>query len=451
MELMKQRDYRNSFIDGMFANVFGTLTGGVFLTGFALYLGMNEFLIGLLIAIPFLVTVFQFPASYYIRKNGKTKRIAFVAVMIGRTMWVLIVIAAFIPGLGASGRCLLVLVLIFLSHAFSSISYVAWLSWTSDLVPDEIRGRFFGTRNMLCSAAGITAVLVFGNLVDYGKEHLDKFSLAIGISFLFAVVFGVLSAYFLNRVREADASSPAGTPSLKEIALPFRELNFRRFLIFNFIWNFSVYFASPFFTLYFLRDLQFSYAFVAVLSATGTVASLLGMQFWGWISDRVKNRAVIRLGGWFVVFLPALWTTVRPGDILVPILLQLVSGGFWAGVNLCVHNMLLRISPRESKVWYLSACNIAVGLGAAAAPIAAGCILSVLDGRTVSVVSGEILPIHLVFYGSTLMRLVSLQYFRYIHEPQETSVRGIFALFRRGWIRGLSPVGIILSRFVNRA
>ena len=31
----------------MLANMFGTLTGGVFLTGFTLNLGMNEFMIGL--------------------------------------------------------------------------------------------------------------------------------------------------------------------------------------------------------------------------------------------------------------------------------------------------------------------------------------------------------------------------------------------------------------------
>jgi hypothetical protein len=43
---------KNSFGDGIFATVFATLTSGVFLTGFAIYLGMDEFAIGLLAAIP---------------------------------------------------------------------------------------------------------------------------------------------------------------------------------------------------------------------------------------------------------------------------------------------------------------------------------------------------------------------------------------------------------------
>jgi len=64
MEQYSKTDLRNSFYDGMFANIFATLTGGVFLTGFALYLGMNEFMIGVVASMPFIGTVFQVPASY---------------------------------------------------------------------------------------------------------------------------------------------------------------------------------------------------------------------------------------------------------------------------------------------------------------------------------------------------------------------------------------------------
>lgn len=63
MEQYSKTDLRNSFYDGMFANIFATLTGGLFLTGFALYLGMNEFMIGVVASMPFIVTVFHVPAA----------------------------------------------------------------------------------------------------------------------------------------------------------------------------------------------------------------------------------------------------------------------------------------------------------------------------------------------------------------------------------------------------
>ena len=65
-------DFRNSYYDGMLANVFATLTGGAFLTGFALHVGMNELLIGIIGAMPFIVTVLE-PMRLingYIRSRG---------------------------------------------------------------------------------------------------------------------------------------------------------------------------------------------------------------------------------------------------------------------------------------------------------------------------------------------------------------------------------------------
>ena len=53
MDAQLKTDLKNSMYDGAFANAFAALTGGVFLTGFAIYLGMNEFWIGLLAAMPF--------------------------------------------------------------------------------------------------------------------------------------------------------------------------------------------------------------------------------------------------------------------------------------------------------------------------------------------------------------------------------------------------------------
>jgi len=63
MGLQLTDDLKNSIYDGMFANAFANLTGRVFLTGFALYLGMNEFMIGVVASMPFIVTVFQIPAA----------------------------------------------------------------------------------------------------------------------------------------------------------------------------------------------------------------------------------------------------------------------------------------------------------------------------------------------------------------------------------------------------
>ena len=438
MEFYSKNDIKNSIYDGLFANIFATLTGGVFLTGFALYLGMSDAMIGMLGSIPFLVTAFQLPASYFLGKNGGRKIVTCWGAAMGRFTWVPILIVAAIPYFSSQTKSLFIIGLFFISHSCISVSYVSWLSWISDLIPDNIRGRFFGARNMICGIAGMLTMIIFGNVLDYLKHRSSMgLPLGFGVTFTAAVIFGLLGLRFLGRISEPRVSRYAGAGSFREfLYLPFREKNFKNFLMFSFIWSFSVYFASPFFTLYFLRYLKFSYGFIAVLGTVAACADLIGMQVWGRISDKVKNKAIIRLASWVAVLLPLAWVTVRPGTHVVPILLNLVGGGFWAGINLSMNNLLLGISPRENKEIFLSSYNILAGLGAALGPILSGLVLKYMADADFQLLGREMLPLQVVFLTSTLLRLFSLGLFRKVYEPEEATVGQLVRVLRS--VRGLN-------------
>jgi len=437
MKLLAVPDFRNSFYDGIFAHVFATLTGGVFLTGFALHLGMSDFMIGILAALPFVVTIFQLPTSRLIQKNGTRKKVAYVSSWVARGLWVPVLGFGLLPFSDNTVKHTTVLGLIFLSHAFATVGYIAWLSWTSDLVPCDIRGRFFGTRNMLCGAAGIAATILFGNFLDFSKSQALGPSFGFTITFSSAVIFGLMSLRFLRRVSEAPISPSRDDISFRRnLALPFKDANFRRFLVFMSMWNCAVYLASPFFTLYFLRDLQFSYGFVAALAMVSALADLLGMHVWGKVSDKVKNKVVIRIASWVVVFLPLAWATVRPGSLVIPIVLHLMGGAFWAGINLCTNNLLLAVSPQKTRPLYISAYNIIGGLGAVLGPVVAGLALESFDGHQFNVFSRNLVPLQVVFFASTLLRFLSLWMLRYVHEPDEVSIGQMVRIIRS--VRGLN-------------
>jgi MFS family permease len=439
MEALSKRDLHNSIRDGVFANMFAALTGGVFLTGFALHLGMNEFMIGLLGAMPFLVTVFQLPAAYFIQRKGSRKRFALWAAAVARGLWIPIMLVAMLPILSASLKSAMILGVILLSYASASVSFVSWLSWTSDLVPESMRGRFFGTRNMINGAAGILAVFIFGHLLDHLNHHRDG-GQAVGFALTFgaAVLFGVLSLSFLNRISEPELALGDGShaPFSEHFVIAFKSDSFRRFLWFTFAWSFSVYFASPFFSLYFLRDLRFSYGFVATLAMISAFADLLGMRLWGKISDKVRNKAIIRLASWIAAFLPLVWVTVSPVSKVVPIVLHLVGGGFWAGINLCMNNLLLRISPRENRPAFLSVYHIVGGLGAAAGPLLAGWLVRCCLEQEIELLTWTFRPLQVIFLLSTAMRVLSLHFLKYVREPEEMTVSQMVRVLRS--IRGLN-------------
>jgi len=424
--------------DGAFANAFATLTGGVFLTGFALYLGMNEFWIGLLAAMPFLVTVFQLPTAYVIERRGGRKQIAYRAAAGARLTWIPILLVALSPISPVSTKWMLIVMLFFVSQTFIAVSYVSWLSWTSGLVPDEMRGRFFGTRNMLAGAAGLVVMFVFGHLLDYVKHRPHGgLSLGFGITFMVAVFFGMYSLRFLRRITERSVTGkviPTRFPT--HVSLPFKNTNFRKFLAFTLVWNFSVYVASPFFTLYFLRDLKLSYGFVASLGMLSAFGDLLGMRIWGRVSDRVKNKVVIRIASCVAALLPGIWVLVRPGSVLMPILLHIVGAGFWAGINLCMNNLLLRIAPQENRSVYLSMYHMVGGLSAAIAPIAAGLAIKSFLSSGIHVLWWHLSSVPVIFVISTILRFSSLPVLKYVQEPEEISVGELVRILRS--VRGLN-------------
>ena len=305
-----------SIYDGALSNMFATLTGGVFLTGFAVYLGMNEFTIGLLGAMPFLVTVFQLPAAYFVQKRGNRKKITIWCSLSARILWVPILALALLSVPSATIRVPIILVLILLHYALGSASFVAWISWMSDLVPDRMRGTFFGTRNMLAGAASMVVMVIFGAILD-GLKTLSPKGLPLGfaITFLAAVVLGVASIRFLRRISEPAHSPPAVRIDFAgQFLLPFRDRNFRRFLGFSFFWGFSVHFAAPFFPLYFLRDLGFGYGFIATLGMLSALADLVGMRLWGKLSDTTRNKPIIYFAGWVGHLPPALLGSCQAGQ-----------------------------------------------------------------------------------------------------------------------------------------
>ncbi len=438
MQIHANKDLKNSIYEGVFAHMYATLTGGVFLTGFALYLGMDEFMIGLLASMPFLATIFQLPVSHLIEERGRRKEFWCIGAAVARLAWIPILIIGLAPARIIPYKLSLLLVLILISYSFNSISSVSWLSLMSDLVPTEIRGRFFGNRNMLCGAAGMAAMLAFGKGLDYLEEHFDwGLPLGLGLTFAAAVVFGVISLRFLTRVSEPLDGRPVTNRSFrKDVILPFREPNFRRFLGFAFLWSFSVHFAAPFFTLYFLRDLNFTYGFVAALGTISGLADLMGMHLWGRISDRVGNKAIIRFASGFAICIPLIWVFIGPDNRIAPLTLNMMAGGVWAGINLCMNNLLLRISPSQNRSLYLSTHNIGAGLGAATGPIIAGWLLRVISNMSFSVFTWELLPIHIIFLASTALRLLSFQLFKRVYEPEEAEIGQVVRILRN--VRGLN-------------
>jgi len=218
-------------VEGSIATVQMTLTAGAFQVGFALYLGCSNFIIGLLAAVPAFAGLIQLVSSYYVDRYGDRRLIIAWASLISRLLWIPMLLIPFT--LAKSDWVATFLVLTLLSNVLSNVSGPLWTSLVSDIVPEDVRGRYFGSRNMYAGTVGTITSIVGGAFLDSAtKRHVYSEPIAFAIIFVTATIFALMSFGCAIRSpdpkkeKKADPGEESGG-ALSFYAAPFLDRNYR--------------------------------------------------------------------------------------------------------------------------------------------------------------------------------------------------------------------------------
>jgi MFS family permease len=430
-----------SVLEGIFAQIYANITGGIFLPAFIILLHASDLTIGLLASVPFFSTISQIIGSFLIERYQNRKKIAITFSFISRSFWGLIIILILVlfdfrPNLLLT----LLIILIIIHHIFGSISGVAWLSWMSNLVPAEIRGRFFGFRNSVLGIVTIFTTLLGGLFLDWYRISFSSSSQANSFLFLFtlAILSGFISLIILTKQPAVEESISKSLPLKKLVSGPFKNLAFKKMARFGLVWSFAVNFASPFFIVYMIRDLQFSYTLVSVITICSAIADLFGMGFWGHFSDKHGNRPVMIICVTAGSFLPFIW--IFTGNsflvfyLLIP-LLHIAGGFFFAGYNLCSINLLFGLAPKKNNSMFFALWSMVNGVAAGLGAICGGLFASYFGSIVLNLPFGWISVFKLVFLLSAIMRFSSIFLLKRVTESQSIPTSGAIRILRsvRTW------------------
>ena len=251
-----ERSLRYSVRDGVaWSLMFGA--GESYLQAFAVFLKATTAQITLLGALPPLIgSVAQLTSAWVAGYAIRRKSLIFGGVLLQSGAWLPIIALAFLPG-GSPVALLTAAVVLYYTGA--QFAAPPWSSLISDLVPERRRGRFFGRRTQLMS------IMTFVSLGAAGLalESFEQLTLAHwGFAAIFAVALAarIYSLAQLMRMHEPlTRLAPFTLPPLGGLLDRMRGSDFIRFALFVGFMNLAVAIASPFFTLYMLRDLRFSY------------------------------------------------------------------------------------------------------------------------------------------------------------------------------------------------
>lgn len=250
-------------------------------------------------------------------------------------------------------------------HAASNFAQPQWRALMGSLVPERLRGRYFGLRTRLAMATSFIAFLVGGLLLN-GSASLGWESLGFAVLFLIAVLGRGQSTRYLHSMydpyRPNHAEGRGLMYTLAGMKRAFADSRFRRFTLFLAGMQCMVALSAPFFAVYMLRDLQFTYLLFTLNTAASILVQFVMLRFWGRIADRKGNRYVMALGATLIPVLPVLWLFSDSWVYLMGV--QVVSGVAWSGFTLATSNYLYDLKPRDSEFAGYAALQAAIGAGA---------------------------------------------------------------------------------------
>ena len=396
---LKEQSRNYSIKDGIFATIKDSISGN-FIAPFAIAINSSNAMIAMLSSIPGLLGPISQWQSSDLVENHTRKKIVLTSVLFEIFSFIPLITIAFLFYLNILTTLLPLMMLIFFSIYLicANAASPAWFSWIGDLVDEKNRGKWFAKRTFILGSVSLFCAILSAILLDFFKKN-NILIFGFIILFIIAIIARIFSRYYLKKQYEPKIIIE------KENYFSFFQFiskapfnNFGRFTIYRALLNCATSIAGPFFTIYMLKDLQFSYITYIIVISAATLFSLVMIKTWGRFSDKYGNYEIFRITLFIIVLCPIAWVFSKSPIylILVP---QLLSGIGWGGFNLACSNYVFDcVTPQKRSLafYYYELLNgIGVFTGAAIGAILIENIKTTL-----------INPILIIFIISGVLRLI---------------------------------------------
>jgi len=391
--------------------------GENYLSAFALLLHASAFQIGLLSALPQLIgtwtQLLSVKALSWVRHR---KSIILTGVAGQAFVWLpLLALPLIFPEQGPWLLIACAVAYVAMGH----FAIPAWNSLLTDLVDPNRRGAYFGHRARVMTVTSFAALCAAG-LILHSAEAWEQPWMGFAVIFLAASVARGVSTAYLARIDES-AVPVTREDEFRLLAFLRRERssNFKRFLMFSGLMHGCVLIAGPYFVIYMLRDLHFSYLEYSLWLAAGVIGQFVTLKPWGRLGDRYGNKKVVAATGLLVPFLPMLY--VLSANLYFLLAVNFMGGVIWAGLALGLQNYVFDAVRPEDRAKGVAIWNAVNAAGWFVGAMLGSWLAGVLPGEVVvaglAVRPASNLPF--VFFISGVLRLiVSLGLLRTFHEAR---------------------------------
>lgn len=438
----------HSIKDGVSYAIMGGVSESYF-SAYAIFLKATAPQIGLLASLPPLLASFAQMFSVWLRQlTGKRRSIIVFGALLQITALLCI---ATLPHFFPAYAFPLLLASVVLYLVGPNLGAPLWASMMGTIIPEAVRGRFFARRTRLSSMASFSALIVAGIVLQLfdtsGRTYLGFLSI-----FCVGMLARTVSAWHLQQIHDPphghgeEAGEQDGIPTLSFLR---KNPNFLRFSIFFGCMQLAVAISGPFVVVYLLRDLHYSYIQLTANTGASVLVQFLVLSRWGRLGDLFGNRIILRVTGFTIPLIPALW--VLSADFWYLIMVQALSGLVWSGFSLSASNFIYDLTPQAKRGGMMACHNLLSSIAIFAGASLGGFLALHLPQQ--ANIGFTVVDWTSVYYGvflcSSLLRLIVASSFL----PRLEEVRSVRRMTYHGLIfrvTRFSPISGVIFDVVTR-
>ncbi len=348
---LKHQSRKQSIIEGSFTTI-RTSFGDSYISPFAIAINAGNATIAMLSSITGLLGPLSQLFSSRLIEKYKRKKILTTSTFYESLLWISFILIAFLfyKGILISFLPFLLLFFFAIYTIIANIPIPAWFSWMGDIVDKGYRGKWFAKRNFIIGTISLLTSIIAAIFLDFTKkQNIVMFGFII--LFFLAMTARLISRQFFKKAYEPKLKLERGYYfSFFEFIKKATKNNFGRFSIFRAFMGFAASIASPFFAVYMLRNLGFSYITYMIITVSQTMFSLILIKAWGKFADKYGNYEVLKITSVLIPLYPILWL-ISSNPLFLVFGPALIGGIAWAGFNLSAGNFVFdSVTPQKRSL-----------------------------------------------------------------------------------------------------
>jgi predicted MFS family arabinose efflux permease len=360
----EQRTRLLFILNGVFINAAVILTSGMFLSGYIVFLGGSDFLVGLMNNSMNWAAIAGLFSYLIFERMARRKTFLLVLLVLSRFLVCSVVYLPLLFGTGDVTLALLTLMIVS-GNIIWGVFGIGFTIWMMNSFPQGARSAFIFKRTFWLRIAFTLTNICMGYVLDWSGKSYTGFL----IVFSFSLLLSLADAAVLLGVKEPDYHVDRQRRfTVRAFFEPLRNKPYLKFILFIFLYYTSLTISSSFTSLYLVRYLELDFKFISFVTVIANFFMIICIRMWRQAEGKIGLMRAFRLTGLLAALEFLAYVFLNQDTIFLLVLAPILAGIGNSGFNIFVINYRYELMPEENRTLYEGWYGALFGLSLLAGP-----------------------------------------------------------------------------------